>query len=302
VSVEWPELPLDGWRETYETLHLWSQVLGKIALAKGPQLPHCWGSALQLGPRGLSTRPLHHGDACFTVEMDWIDHCLLVRTSHGQTRSFPLEPRTVADFYAETIALLAGLGLVVRIWPVSVETAAPVPLDRDGTHRSYEREPVERLHRILLSTARVFTDAATGFLGKASPVHFFWGSFDLASTRFSGRRAPPMEGPAFMRDAYSHEVISHGFWPGGWSPNATLDEPVFYAYAAPAPDGLAEAPVRPDAARWHPQLREYVVPYEAVSRARAPAAELRAFVDSTYGAAADLARWDRAALDRPRPG
>ncbi len=299
-AANWPELPLDGWRDTYDTLHLWSQVVGKIAVGYGPPLNHCWGSALQLGPRGLATRVLHLGDVPFSIEFDFADHLLHVRTSRGDVRSLPLEPRTVADFYAETLGLLKDLGLPVRIWPTSVETAAPIALDRDTAHASYDRAPVERLHRILLSSGRVLGDARCGFMGKASPVHFFWGSFDLATTRFSGRKAPPMEGPAFMRDAYSHEVISHGFWPGGWSPNATVDEPVFYAYAAPEPEGLKDARVRPEAAFYHPQLREFILPYEAVRRSRTPEADLRAFVDSTYAAAADLAKWDRAALERPR--
>jgi len=301
TNERWPALPYEAWKDTYATLHMWMQVVGKVALAQGPPLNHSWGVAFHVTPRGLATRTLRHGRRAFTMEFDFVDHRLAVRTSDGDERALALRPRTVADFYREVMALLEDMSLPVRIWPVAVEVPDPVRLDQDTRHSSYDPEYAGRVFRIVGEVERVLTGARCSFVGKCSPVHFFWGSFDLAVTRFSGRAAPPREGPAFMREAYSHEVISHGFWPGGWSPNATLNEPVFYGYAAPLPEGLADARVEPDAAYYHTQLNEYILPYDAVRRARSPEKELRAFVDSTYAAAADLAKWDRAALERARP-
>ena len=290
----WPALPYDAWKNTYTTLHLWSQVVGKIALALAAPLNHSWAVALRVTPRGLATRPLPHGERSFTIQFDFIDHRLLVRTSDGVTRTLELKPRSVADFYRELLGTLDDMGLPVKIRPTSTELPEPIRLDRDTEHHSYDREYVDRLRRILVQVDRVFTDSQCAFTGKCSPVNFFWGSFDLAVTRFSGRRAPSRQGPEFERDAYSHEVISHGFWPG----SGPVLEPAFYAYAVPEPAGLKEAQVQPDAAYYHRELNEFILPYEAVRQADAPDDAIRAFIDSTYARAADLARWDRGALDR----
>jgi hypothetical protein len=290
----WPALPYDAWKDTYDTLHLWSQVVGKIALAQAPPINHCWAVALRVTPRGLTTRPLPHGTRTFTIQFDFIDHQLRVLASDGEMRTLELRPRSVADFYRELLGTLDGMGLPVKIHPTSTELPEPIRLDRDTQHHSYDREYVDRLRRILVQVDRVFTDSRCGFVGKCSPVNFFWGSFDLAVTRFSGRRAPPRNGPAFQRDAYSHEVISHGFWPG----SGPVLEPAFYAYAAPEPDGLKDARVLPEQAYYHRELGEFILPYEAVRQANAPDDVIRAFIDSTYDRAADLAHWDREALDR----
>ncbi|MGH8153001.1 MAG: DUF5996 family protein [Rhodanobacteraceae bacterium] len=294
----WPALPYYAWKDTYATLHLWSQVVGKIALALSAPLNHCWAVALRVTPRGLSTRALPHGERTFTIEFDFIDHQLLIRASDGETRSLALAPRSVADFHRELLATLDAMRLAVQIKPTSTELPEPVRLDRDTQHHAYDREYVERLRRILVQVDRVFTASQCAFVGKSSPVNFFWGSFDLAVTRFSGRRAPPRNGPAFERDAYSHEVISHGFWPG----SGPVLEPAFYAYAAPEPADLKEARVQPDAAYYHRGLGEFILPYEAVRQSDAPDAMIRAFIDSTYDRAADLAEWDRKALDRGAVG
>ena len=290
----WPALPYHAWKDTYATLHLWAQVVGKVALALAAPLNHSWAVALRVTPRGLTTRPLPHGTRTFTIEFDFIDHRLLIRTSDGVTHTLDLEPRTVADFYRALLGTLDEMGLPVKIRPTSTELPEPIRLDRDTQHHSYHPEYANRLCRILVQVDRVFTDSQCAFVGKCSPVNFFWGSFDLAVTRFSGRRAPPREGPAFEREAYSHEVISHGFWPG----SGPLLEPAFYAYAVPQPDGLKEARVSPDAAYYHGGLGEFILPYEAVRQAESPDAMIRTFIDSTYARAADLAQWDRKALDR----
>jgi len=292
----WPALPYDAWKDTYATLHMWSQVVGKVVLAQAPPLNHSWGISLDVTPRGLTTRTLPHGDRLFTIAFDFIDHQLVIDTSDGDRRTLALEPRTVAEFYRTVMAMLEEMRLPVRIWPVPVEIPDPIPFEQDTGHHSYDPEAASRYWRVLLQVHRVFTESRTGFVGKASPSHFFWGSFDLAVTRFSGRSAPPREGPAFMREAYSHEVISHGFWPG----SGPILEPSFYAYAVPEPEGLKSAPVRPDAAFYHREMGEFILPYDAVRRAASPAAEITAFIESTYDQAATLARWDRAALDRPR--
>jgi hypothetical protein len=293
----WPALPYDAWKDTYATLHMWTQVVGKVALALAPPLHHSWGIALHLTSRGLTTRPLAHGARSFTLEFDFLDHQFLIRTTGGDRRALKLEPRSVADFHREVMATLAEMSLPVQIWPVPVEIPAPIPFAEDTGHHSYDPEFANRFWRILVQVERVFTAARCRFVGKCSPTHFFWGSFDLAVTRFSGRPAPPREGPTFMRDAYSHEVISHGFWPGG----GTLLEPVFYAYAVPEPAGLKEASVAPAASYYHREMGEFVLPYEAIRTAPSPGQEIAAFVDSTYEKAATLAGWDRAALERALP-
>ena len=294
----WPALPYDAWKDTYATLHMWTQIVGKVALALAPPINHGWGIALQLTARGLTTRPLAHGARSFTMEFDLIDHQLVIQTTDGDRRTSRLEPRTVADFYRDVMATLRAMSLPVTIWPVPVEIPDPIPFQKDTQHHSYDPDLANRFWRILIQIERVFTQERCSFVGKCSPTHFFWGSFDLAVTRFSGRLAPLREGPSFMRDAYSHEVISHGFWPG----SGAVLEPAFYAYAAPEPDGLKNARVRPDAAFYHPELNELILPYEAVRLADSPEMAIREFVESTYEQAADLARWDRAALERPPAG
>jgi len=273
---------------------MWMQVVGKVALAQTPPLNHSWGVAMQVTSRGLSTRTLPYQDRSFTIQFDFIEHQLAIRASDGKTRTLALRPQTVADFYRDVMATLDQMGLAVRIWPMPVEIPSPVRFDQDTVHRSYDPEYANRCWRILAQIARVFTESQCEFVGKSSPVHFFWGAFDLAVTRFSGRPAPPREGPAFMREAYSHEVISHGFWPG----SGVLLEPAFYAYAVPEPAGLKEARVRPAAAYYHRELGEFILPYEAVRTAESPDEAILSFIDSTYDRAADLAGWNRAALDR----
>jgi hypothetical protein len=297
----WPELPGE-WRSTYATLHLWTQVVGKVALANAPPLNHSWGIALQLTARGLSTRPMVHGTRTFTMAFDFIDHRVEIDASDGTMRTVELVPRTVADFYSAVMRTLREMDLPVRIWPMPVEIPNPVRFEDDTVHASYDPDHANRLWRILVQCHRVFSSESCSFVGKCSPVHFFWGSFDLAATRFSGRPAPPRDGPAFMREAYSHEVISHGFWPGGGASTmfgpGPVEEPAFYAYAAPPPAGFDRIPVEPSAAFYQKDLGEFILPYGAVRRADDPDGAIRRFIETTYIHAADLAKWDRAALER----
>ncbi|OFW08411.1 MAG: hypothetical protein A3H96_21145 [Acidobacteria bacterium RIFCSPLOWO2_02_FULL_67_36] len=290
----WPALPYDEWKDTYATLHMWTQIVGKVALASAPPLNHCWAIAFRVTPRGLSTGPLAAGDRSFAMEFDFIDHHLWIRRSDGGVRSVQLARRSVADFYREVTSTLRDMSLPSRIWPVPVEIPSPIRFDEDTGHQSYDPAAATRFWRVLVQIERVFTKSRCGFVGKSSPAHFFWGSFDFAVTRFSGRPAPPREGPAFMRDAYSHEVISHGFWPG----SGPILEPAFYAYAVPEPSGLKDARVRPDAAYYHRELGEFILPYDAVRTAASPDAAIGDFISSTYGAAATLGQWNRAALER----
>jgi len=294
MSDDWPALPYEAWKDTYATLHMWTQVVGKIALARAPALNHSWGAALHLTSRGLSTAALPYGARSFSILFDFIDHQLVIATADGDARAIRLRPVTVADFYRDVMTTLEDMGLPVGIWSMPVEIASPIRFEADTVHHSYDPVYANRVWRILLQVARVLTASRCSFVGKTSPAHFFWGSFDLALTRFSGRPAPAREGPAFMRDAYSHEVISHGFWPG----SGAVLEPVFYAYAVPEPAGFKEARVRPDAAFYHTELGEFLLPYEAVRQSPSPEATLRSFVDSTYAAGATLAGWDRGALER----
>ena len=293
----WPPLPYDAWRETYATLHMWSQVVGKIALALAPPINHSWAIAFHVTGRGLQTRALPHGRQSFAIEFDFIDHRLVIERADGARRALPLESRSVADFHREVMATMSELSLPVKIWSMPVEVPSPVRFEQDTIHHTYDPEYANRLWRILVQVERAFTAARCQFIGKCSPAHFFWGAFDLAVSRFSGRTAPPREGPPFMQEAYSHEVISHGFWPG----SAPVLEPAFYAYVVPEPPGFDSARVRPDGAFYHPELREFVLPYEAVRTATSPDAAIAAFIDSTYSQAATLAGWDRAALERPAP-
>jgi hypothetical protein len=290
-------LPYDEWKDTYATLHMWTQIVGKVAVAQAAPLNHSWAVAFHVTGRGLRTGLLPHGNRSFTVAFDFVDHQLVIETSDGQRRTLALAPRSVAEFYAEVMTTLESMALPVRIWSTPVEIPAPIPFERDTVHHSYDPELANRFWRIVVQVHRVLSQCACTFIGKCSPVHFFWGSFDLAVTRFSGKRAPAREGPAFMRDAYSHEVISHGFWPGA----APLLEPAFYAYAVPEPDGLKTARVQPASAFYHREMNEFILPYEAVRSARSPDAAITAFVDSTYGAAATLGGWDRASLEQLAP-
>lgn len=278
---------------------MWSQVVGKVALAQAPPVNHSWAVALQVTARGLATRPLPHGRRTFTIEFDFIDHQVAIKATDGAARTLPLTSRSVASFYRELMGLLNAMALPVTIWPVSVETPSAIRLDEDTTTGEYDPEYATRLWRIVVNSERVLNSVRAQFVGKASPIHFFWGAFDLAFTRFSGRPAPPREGPAFMREAYSHEVISHGFWPGGlWPGGGPVQDPMFYAYSVPEPAGFKEAQVQPAEAYYAGELGEFVLPYDAVRSAADPDATLRSFVDSTYDRAATLAGWDRAALER----
>lgn len=290
----WPTLPYDVWKDTYATVHMWAQIVGKVTLALAPPLNHSWGISLRVTSRGLTTPVLPHGSRTFTMEFDFVAHELIIQTSDDQRRTLALTPRCVADFYVEVMALLDDLHLPVHIWTMPVEIADPIRFTEDRRHCAYEQEHVNRFWRILVQVDRVFRACRASFIGKCSPVHFFWGSFDLAVTRFSGRQAPPREGPAFMREAYSHELISHGFWPG----SGAILEPSFYAYAVPEPEGLKTAAIRPAAAYYHQEMGEFVLPYEAIRTSPSPDREIAEFIDSTYAAAATLARWDRGNLER----
>jgi hypothetical protein len=295
----WPELPYAAWKDTAATLQLWTQVVGKVRLALTPWLNHSWHVTLYVTARGLSTGAMPAFDRTLQIDFDFIDHVLWLRLSDGQFRQVVLKPMPVAEFYREVIAALRALGVDVRINEMPNEIADAVRFPDDTVHASYDAGAVGRFHRVLVSCNDVFAHFRTGFLGKASPVHFFWGSFDLAVTRFSGRTAPPHPGgvpnlpDTVAREAYSHEVSSAGFWPGG----GAIDYPAFYSYAYPAPQGFAEAKVQPGEAFFSKELGEFVLPYDAVRSAREPARALMDFLQTTYDAAADLGRWDRAALE-----
>lgn len=291
----WPALPLDSWRDTRDTLQMWTQIAGKICLALMPRVNHFWGIAFQITPRGLMTPALPHGGRTFTMTFDFLAHELAIDTSDGARRTIALAPQTVAHFYENLMETLRAMALETRIWTMPVEFPEPIRFEQDITHRSYDPDAVRRFHQALLAMKPVFEQFRAEFVGKCSPVHFFWGSFDLAVTRFSGRPAPERPGAdSITREAYSHEVISHGWWPGG----GPVSEPAFYAYAAPEPPGLKTVVVEPVSAFYSQELSEFVLPYEAVRTAAAPEADLRAFLHTTYDAAAQLARWDREALER----
>jgi Family of unknown function (DUF5996) len=302
----WPDLPTAAWRDTYATLHLWTQIAGKIRLSRTPWLNHSWHVALYVTTRGLTTSPIPDGGRHFEIEFDFIDHVLRLSTSDGSRRQLPLSGQSVASFYTLTIAALAELGIHATIDEMPNELPDPIRFSHDNAHASYDRDAVRRFFRILTSADRVFKQFRTGFLGKASPVHFFWGSFDLAVTRFSGRRAPrhpggiPHLANAVAWEAYSHEVSSAGFWPG----SGTIDYPAFYSYAYPEPPGFRAAKVKPDAAFFHKAMGEFILPYDAVRTAADPDQTLFDFLQSTYDAAADAAAWDRGALEcaTGRPG
>jgi hypothetical protein len=291
----WPALPLDAWRDTYATLHMWTQIVGKLCLALTPRANHFWNVAFQVTSRGLATPSLTAGDHSLTITFDFVSHQLVFQCSDGRTETIPLEPRTVADFYRLVMETLRRMGIDARIWTMPVEIPDPIRFEADTLHRSYDRACASAFWRALVAMKPVFEGFRCDFVGKCSPVHFFWGSFDLAVTRFSGQRAPARAGAdSITREAYSHEVISHGFWPG----SGPIQQPAFYAYAAPEPAGFKDTAVRPAAAYYSKDLSEFILPYEAVRTAASPAKELTAFLESTYDQAAALAKWNRADLER----
>ena len=291
----WPALPLAEWRDTYATLHMWTQIVGKTRLALAPHQNHWWQVALYVTARGLATGPMPYGTGTLDAEFDFVKHELVLRTGEGAVQEITLRPRSVAEFYGVYLAALDTLGVHLKLWPVPVEVEHPIRFPDDTEHASYDAEYANRFWRILVQVDDVLRRFRGPFLGKCSPVHFFWGSFDLAVTRFSGRRAPERPGAdAMTREAYSHEVFSAGFWPG----SGPVQEAAFYAYAVPEPAGLRDASVQPPAAYYHPQLSEFVLPYAAVRSAGSPVDTLLAFLQGTYDAAANLAHWDRDALER----
>jgi hypothetical protein len=304
ATLAWPRLPLNSWSDTDATLHMWTQIVGKTRLALAPMENHWWQVALYVTPRGLTTSAIPYRMRSFAIDFDFLDHALYLRTSDGGTRALALTSRSVADFYGEYLAALHALDLEVKIRAIPAEVETAIPFPEDQVHASYDADAANRFWRVLIQADRALKRFRGRFLGKASPVHFFWGSFDMAATRFSGRRAPEHPGGVpnladwVVREAYSHECSSAGFWPGG----GALPEPVFYAYAYPEPNGFKDYPVRPAAARYSEELREFVLPYEAVREAAAPDEMLLEFFQTTYEAAADLGRWDRAGLDRPPSG
>jgi len=299
-SNAWPVLPLAEWKDTYATLHMWTQVVGKVRLALSPQINHWWGSALYVTARGLTTSPIPCSKGVFEIDFDFIAHSLEIRTSLGESRAFRLLPRTVAEFYAELMGALGSLGIDVKVWPMPVEVPRPVRFNLDEDHAAYDSEYAHRFWRILVSVNTVFTEFRSRFIGKVSPVHFFWGSFDLAVTRFSGRRAAERPGAdAVTREAYSHEVVSVGFWPGD---GEIVTDPAFYAYAAPEPAGFREYRVRPSKAFYSTEKNEFFLPYDDVRSSDHPGQQLLEFCQSTYEAAAILGNWDRSNLERAAAG
>lgn len=299
----WPSLSLEAWQDTYATLHLWTQIVGKIRLAQTPWLNHSWHVTFEVTPRGLRTPPIPHGTRTFQIEFDFARHQLVIQTSDGDVRLIALRPCAVADFYAEVMTTLRETRLPVRIVTKPNEVEAPIPFEQDHVHASYEPEYANRLWRLLVQADRVLKTFRARFGGKSSPVHFFWGSFDLAVTRFSGRPAPPHPGGVpnlpdwITRDAYSHEVSSAGFWPGG----GPVPYPVFYSYAYPELPGFKDARVLPENAFYSDALREFFLPYDAVRQAESPDDMLLEFLQSTYEVAATIGGWDRQALERPVP-
>ncbi|MEP6715410.1 MAG: DUF5996 family protein [Terriglobia bacterium] len=289
----WPPLPLNAWLDTYTTLHMWTQIVGKIRMALFPPLNHWWNVSLYVNTNGLTTGPIPFPGGIFEIQFDFQKHRLAITTSDGAEVLRPLKAEPVAAFYAGVMEALASLGIPVTINLKPQEVADPIPFDQDQKHRSYDPKQAHNFWRILLSSAKVFERFRAEFIGKSSPVHFFWGSFDLASTRFSGEPAPPRKG-VITGPAYSHEVCSAGFWPGG----GEVPGPAYYAYAAPSPAGLENEPVRPAAAGWNPKLGEFILMYDDVRQAESPEDALLEFLESTYGAVARLAHWDRAKLEK----
>jgi len=294
----WPDLRLADWKDTYATLHMWTQIVGKIRLELTPRLNHWWNVPLYASPHGLTTSIIPYGNRHFEIEFDVCASQLIIRTSDPASAAVALEPRSVADFYQAAMDALRSLGIEVKIWKMPVEVPDPIRFDRDTVHHAYDADAVRRLWRILLSVESVFKVFRSRFVGKSSPVHFFWGSFDLAVTRFSGRPAPERSDTdpvlrKIMQEAYSHEVISAGWWPG----SGEIKEAAFYCYAAPAPSGFAEQPVRPSEALYHQGLGEYLLMYDDVRRAKSPSSVLMDFLQSTYEAGAITGNWNRAELE-----
>jgi hypothetical protein len=298
----WPPLPLDGWQDTCATLHMWTQIVGKLALALSPLTSHYWNTALQITPRGLATLPLTVGDRAVVIAFDFCSHRLVLESSDGRTATLPLEPRTVAEFYGLVMDTLGRMDIHTKIWTMPVEVPNPVRFQADTLHGSYDGAQARAFWQVLVQIKRVLERFRSRFLGKCSPTHFWWGSFDLAHTRFSGRPAPrhpggiPNVSDAVTHEAYSRECISVGWWPGGGG--SPIQEPAFYAYAYPEPPGCPDAVVAPAAAGYDMRMRLWILLYEDVRRAPDPDAALLAFAESTYEAAADLGRWDRAVLER----
>jgi hypothetical protein len=294
VDETWPSLLLEEWKDTYATLHMWTQIVGKIRLVQSPPINHWWQVPLYVTSRGLTTSPIPYETRTFQIDFDFINHQLLINTSDNTTKTIALAPRSVADFYKELMAALRELKIEVAIRARPDEVPDPIPFAEDHVHASYDPVYANRFWRILLQTDRVFKEFRSRFIGKCSPVHFFWGSFDLAVTRFSGRLAPEREGAdSITREAYSHEVISHGFWPGGGAVQAA-----FYSYTAPQPVGLDKAVIRPREALYSQEMSEFLLMYDDMRKADSPDEALMDFLQSTYEAGANLAKWDRASLER----
>ena len=296
-SQRWPALPLAEWKDTYATLHMWTQVVGKIRLALSPPINHFWGTTFYVTARGLTTSPMPYRRGTVEINFNFIAHTLEIVTSLGETRSFRLVPRTVAEFYFELMSALHSLGIDAKVWTMPVEVPRPVRFNLDQAHSSYDSEYAHRFWQILVSVSTVLWEFRSGFIGKASPVHFFWGSFDLAATRFSGRPAPERPDADFItKEAYSHEVISHGFWPGD---GEVIKDAAFYAYAAPEPAGFRDQRVIPSRAFYSGEKNEFFLMYDDVRLAHSPEQALMEFCQSTYEAGANLGHWDRANLERP---
>jgi hypothetical protein len=290
-----PALPFESWKDTLATLHMWTQVVGKVRLELCPLVNHWWNVPFYLTARGMTTSAMPYASGNVEIKFDFIDHKLLIETSDGRVSMIALEPQTVAEFYEKVMAALASRDIAVKIWTTPVEIPDPVPFEKDNVHSSYDADAVHKFWRILVWVDQVFKEFRAGFLGKVSPVHFFWGSFDLAVTRFSGRPAPERDGAdPITREAYSQEVSSAGFWPGG----GDISGPAFYSYAAPEPVGFVQAKVLPKAAYYHPQLKEFLLMYDDVRAAESPRAALLEFLQTTYDAAANAAKWDRKNLER----
>ncbi|MCP6760086.1 MAG: DUF5996 family protein [Fischerella sp. CENA71] len=295
----WPSLPVAAWQDTYATLHLWTQIIGKIRLALAPKINHWWHSTLYVTPRGLTTSSIPYETRTLEISFDFLEHQLLFDTSDGIRRTIALVPRSVADFYQDVMGTLSAIDVPVRIWTMPQEVDQPIPFEQDHVHAAYDPQYAQRFWRILVQADRVMKIFRSRFIGKSSPVHFFWGSFDLAVTRFSGRRAPEHPGGVpnmadwVTKEAYSHEVSSCGFWPGG----GAVAEPVFYSYAYPEPEGFKDYSIQPKEAFYSSDMREFILPYEAVRRADDPDAVLLAFLQSTYDAAANSGNWERTALE-----
>jgi len=294
-----PKLPFDSWKDTLATLHMWMQIVGKVRLELSPLVNHWWNVPFYMTARGMTTSAMPYKQRTIEVQFDFIEHTLTIATSEGRAIIIPLAAESVADFYKKFMAALSELGVTVKIWTMPCEIPNPIPFEQDHVHAAYDPEAVYKFWRIVVWVDQIFKEFRGGFQGKASPVHFFWGSFDLAATRFSGRRAPERPGAdSITREAYSHEVSSAGFWPGG----GDIPGPAFYSYAAPEPAGFAEQRVRPEAAFYHPQMKEFLLMYDDVRGAASPKAALTEFLQSTYDAAAALGKWDRKSLERPHPG